>query len=391
MNITKIRMRAAAVLVFGGLGAWVLYGALADTMEMDPEKYAALKAFADGRLSETKVPGAGVGIIKDGKVIFAGGFGTRDLNTGEPVNSQTAYLIGSSTKPFTVTAVAILAQEGILDWDEPVRTYMPSFRFKDEYVSEHLTLRDLGSHRSGVADEPDWMGSTLTRGEMIESMSEYEQSAGFREKFQYNGAGFMILGHMATLASKTKFEDVVIERIAKPLGLENTIWSDLSGPNPPYTENVAYPHAVENGKARRIDFQFEGEAIRPSGTMTSNIDDMLTFLQFHIQRGELNGKRLLTVENHEELITPNIVTSYRDGLSQKKHPAWQELYGLGWWLGNYNGHRGVHHGGNSTGTLSQVFFMPDKDFGVVTFVNVENFLSDELVLFIVDLYKDELQ
>ena len=391
MNITALRMRAAAVLVVGALGACVPSRALADTMAMEPEKYSALKAFADRRLRETKVPGAGVGIIKDGQVIFAGGFGTRDLNTGEPVNSQTAYLIGSSTKPFTVTAIAILAQEGILDWDEPVRTYMPSFRFQDEYVSEHLTLRDLGCHRSGVADEPDWMGSTLTRGEMIESMSDYEQSAGFRERFQYNGAGFMILGHMATLASKTEFEDVVMERIAIPLGLENTIWSDLSGPNPPYTENVAYPHVVENGEARRIDFPFEGEAIRPSGTMTSNIDDMLTFLQFHIQRGELNGERLLTVENHEELITPNIVTGYRDGLSQEKHPAWQELYGLGWWLGNYNGHRGVHHGGSSAGTLSQIFFMPDKDFGVVTFVNVEDFLSDELVLFIIDLYKEELQ
>ncbi|TDJ34593.1 MAG: class A beta-lactamase-related serine hydrolase [Gammaproteobacteria bacterium] len=391
MNINLLRVRVVAVFLFGGLSAWVPYGALADTMEMDPEKYAALKAFADSRLSETKVPGAGVGIIKDGKVIFAGGFGTRDLNTGEPINSQTAYLIGSSTKPFTVTAIAILAEEGVLDWDERVQTYMPSFKFKDEYVSEHLTLRDLGSHRSGVVDEPEWMGSTLSRGEMIESMSDFEQSFGFREKFEYNGSGFMILGHMATLASKTKFEDVVIDRVTKPLGMENTIWSDLSGPNPPYTDNVAYPHVVEDGEARRIDFMFEGEAIRPSGTMTSNIDDMLKFVQFHIQQGELNGKRLLSVESHEELITPNSISSYGAGLSQEKHPAWQELYGLGWWLGNYNGHRGVHHGGNSTGTLSQVFYMPDNDFGVVTFVNVEDFLSDELVLFIVDLYKDELQ
>ena len=148
---------------------------------------------------------------------------------------------------------------------------------------------------------------------------------------------------------------------------------------------------VENGEARRIDFPFEGEAIRPSGTMTSNIDDMLTFLQFHIQRGELNGERLLTVENHEELITPHILTGYRDGLSQERHPAWPELYGLGWWLGNYNGHRGVHHGGSSAGTLSQIFYMPDKDFGVVTFVNAEDFLSDELVLFIIDLYEGELE
>ena len=103
MNITILRMCAAAVLVLGGLGAFLPHGALADTMEMEADKYSALKEFADRRFSETKVPGAGVGIIKDGKVIFAGGFGTRDLNTGEPINSQTAYLIGSSTKPFTVT------------------------------------------------------------------------------------------------------------------------------------------------------------------------------------------------------------------------------------------------------------------------------------------------
>jgi CubicO group peptidase (beta-lactamase class C family) len=201
----------------------------------------------------------------------------------------------------------------------------------------------------------------------------------------------MTMGHVASVVTKGKYEDVVVQRILKPLGMNNTIWSDLSGPNPPYKENVAYPHEVRNGKAYRVDFEFEGEAIRPSGTLTSNIDDMLIWLQFNLQKGEYNGKRLLTEENHEELITPQMITSYEDGLSRERKPAWPDLYGLGWWLGDYNGHRGVHHGGSSIGTLSQVFFMPDKDFGVVTFVNVETFLSDELVLFVIDLYKDELE
>jgi len=196
---------------------------------------------------------------------------------------------------------------------------------------------------------------------------------------------------VVTLASGTKFEDVVTERIIKPLGMKNTVWTDLSGPNPPYKKNVSYPHEVVNGKARRIDYVFEGEAIRPAGGLASNIDDMLKWLKFNIQKGELNGKRLLTAENHEELITPNIIANYSDGLTRKKHPAWQELYGLSWWLGNYNGHRGVHAGGSATGTLSQVFFMPDKNFGVVTFANVETYVSDDLVLFIIDLYQDELQ
>ena len=361
-------------------------------LAMLPAKYSALKDFVVKRLAETKVPGAGIGIIKDGQVIFAGGFGTRDLNTDEPINAETAYLIGSSTKPFTTTAIAILAQEGTLDWDGRVRAYMPSFRFKDEYVSDQLTLRDLGCHRSGVIDEPDWWGSKLSREEMIHRMSDFEQRLGFRERFHYNGAGFMILGHIATLASGTEFEDVVMDRIVHPLGLTSTIWSDLSSRlSPRFAGNIAFPHTIDGGRARRIDFQFEGEAIRPSGTMTSNIADMLKFLQFHIQKGELNGKRLLTVKNHAELLTPNMIASYSDGLSQEKHQAWQELYGLGWWLGNYNGHRGVHHGGDSTGTKSQFFYMPDNEFGVVTFVNAEHALSDELVQFIIDLYKHELQ
>jgi CubicO group peptidase (beta-lactamase class C family) len=118
---------------------------------------------------------------------------------------------------------------------------------------------------------------------------------------------------------------------------------------------------------------------------------MLKWLKFNLQKGELNGERLLSIENHDELITPNMIASYEDGLSREKHAAWQEMYGLGWFLGNYNGHRGVHHGGSSVGTLSQVFFMPDKNFAVVSFVNVETYLSDELVLFVIDLYKDELE
>ncbi len=96
--------------------------------------------------------------------------------------------------------------------------------------------------------------------------------------------------------------------------MNNTLWSDLSGPNPPFKGNIAYPHEVKNGKAHRVDFEFEGEAIRPSGTLTSNIDDMLKWLQFNLQKGEYNGKRLLSEENYEELITPNMIAYYEDGL-----------------------------------------------------------------------------
>ena len=168
-------------------------------------------------------------------------------------------------------------------------------------------------------------------------------------------------------------------------------WSDLSGPNPPFAGNIAYPHKVENDKASRIDFLFEGPAIHPSGTLTSNLDDMLTWLKFNLQKGEYKGKRLLSEEYHETLITPNMIIGYGEGLDENRTEAWPEMYGLGWFMGDYNGHRGVHHGGSSTGTKTQMFFMPDKNFAVVTFVNVLDPLGDEAVMFILDLYKDELE
>ncbi len=401
MKIKPLNFRLITVFAISGLATLMSFSVAADTMNMDQKKYAAFKSFADKRLRETKVPGFGLGIIKDGEVIFAGGFGTRDLNTGAPINSQTAYLIGSATKAFTTATTAMLDQDGILSWDSPVRKYLPWFSFKDdEYVSSHVTLRDLASHRTGLVST-EWQGDTPELGlyssepreKLVKSIRNYALSAGLREKFQYNSAMFMTLGHVITKATKSQYEDVVMQRIMKPLGMENTIWSDLSGPNPPYSKNVAYPHAIKNGKARRIDFLFEGAAIRPSGTLTSTIDDMLKWVKFHLQKGEYNGKRLLSEENHDALITPNMVVGYNASLSRTRTPAWPEMYGLGWFLGTYNGQRAVHHSGTSTGTITRTLFMPDKNFAVVTFINAENAphpLQNEIVLFAIDLYKDDL-
>ena len=393
-----LNFRMITVFAISGLATLMSFSAAADTMNMDQGKYAALKSYAEKRLRETKIPGLGVGIIKDGKVVFAGGFGTRDLNTGESINSQTVYLIGSATKSFTTTTIAMLNQDGILDWDSTVRTYLPWFAYKDnEYVSSHVKLRDLASHRTGLT-LTEWQGDTPELGlyssepreKLVKSIRNYPLSTGLREEFHYNSAMFMTLGQVVTAATKTEYEDVVMQRIAKPLGMKSTIWSDLSGPNPPFAGNIAYPHKVENGKASRIDFLFEGPAIHPSGTLTSNLDDMLTWLKFNLQKGEYKGKRLLSEEYHETLITPNMIIGYGEGLDPNRTETWPEMYGLGWFMGDYNGHRGVHHGGSSTGTETQTFFMPDKDFAVATFVNVADRLGDEVVLFILDLYKDEL-
>ena len=225
-----LNFRMITVFAISGLATLMSFSAAADTMNMDQGKYAALKSYAEKRLRETKIPGLGVGIIKDGKVVFAGGFGTRDLNTGESINSQTVYLIGSATKSFTTTTIAMLNQDGILDWDSTVRTYLPWFAYKDnEYVSSHVKLRDLASHRTGLT-LTEWQGDTPELGlyssepreKLVKSIRNYPLSTGLREEFHYNSAMFMTLGQVVTAATKTEYEDVVMQRIAKPLGMKST-------------------------------------------------------------------------------------------------------------------------------------------------------------------------
>ncbi len=245
----------------------------------------AIRETIEQRVAEAGVPGLGVGIVRNGEVIFAEGFGTRDTSTGRPIDSQTIFLIGSTTKAFTTTALAMLVDDGLIDWQAPVRTYVPSFAVhNDEYVSAHLTVEDLVTHRTGVPESAvSWMGSTLSRQDLVGSIRNADLSVGFRERFQYNNTMFMAAGYVAGQVTNSTYEEVIHDRILTPLGMTRTEFTDLSEEKPPFRHNIAMPHEIEDGSVRRIDFEFEGAAIRPAGTLASSIDDELV--------GILSGNR----------------------------------------------------------------------------------------------------
>jgi CubicO group peptidase (beta-lactamase class C family) len=345
------------------------------------EQLDTLRAHIRKSLEATKVPGLGVGIIKDGKVILAEGFGTRDTNTGLPLDSQSIFLIGSSTKPFTTTALAMLVDDGLVDWDAPVRTYVPTFGVhNDDYVSAYITVKDLVTHRTGVPEsEVSWMGSTLTRKEMVATIQNANLSVGFREKFQYNNTMFMAAGYVAGQVTTSTYEEVIHDRILEPLGMSRTEFTDLSEEDPPFRDNIAFPHVVEDGSVERIEFEFEGAAIRPAGTLASNIDDMLIWLRFNLNRGKHAGKEFLSESGFQQLVTPHM------HISQPRRADAFQNYGLGWFLEIYNGHKVVHHTGGATGTNTQVLFMPDDNIGMVLFTNASSRLPSTLAYYIVDL------
>jgi CubicO group peptidase (beta-lactamase class C family) len=155
----------------------------------------ALSAYIVKKMNQWHVPGFAIAIVKDGKIIFCQGFGFRDVEKKLPVTPQTIFAVGSTTKAFTAVAASMLVDDGKLDWDKPVREYLPFFKLKDTAASNSVTIRDFLCHRSGLPrHDAVWVNSTATRVQLLERMRHLEPSRDFRAAFQYQNLTYMAAG-----------------------------------------------------------------------------------------------------------------------------------------------------------------------------------------------------
>src|SRR5262245_21183833 len=152
-----------------------------------PSNLNGLESFVEQVMKDWSVPGIAVAIVKDGHIVYAKGFGARDQNKGLKVTTDTLFAIGSCSKAFTATAMGILVDERKLDWDKPLRDYLPDFKLYDSYATEHIRPRDLVTHQSGLPrHDMMWYGSPLSRRELYERLQYLEPSMPLHAKFQYN-------------------------------------------------------------------------------------------------------------------------------------------------------------------------------------------------------------
>jgi len=140
-------------------------------------------------LTDYNVPGMAIAIVKDGQVLLSKGYGVKNVNTKEKVDDKTLFAIASNSKAFTSAALAILVDEGKIKWSDKVRNYLPYFQLYSPYVSEEMTIRDLLTHRSGLATfsgDLIWYGTTHSREEVIKRAKYLEPAYGFREAYGYS-------------------------------------------------------------------------------------------------------------------------------------------------------------------------------------------------------------
>jgi len=315
-------------------------------------------AFADQMLKDWKCVGMSVAVIQDGKVILSKGYGFRDLKNRKPVTPKTLFAIGSSTKSFTVSSLGVLADQGNLDWDKPVREYLPDFRLMDQFATERMTPRDLVTHRSGLPrHDLMWYDSPLTRQEIFTRLRYLEPSKDFRTTFQYQNLMFMTAGYLAAHVSGMNWEDHVRKVVLNPLEMSSTNFSVNDSQKSP---DFSLPYSVAKENIKEVPFQ-NIDQIGPAGSINSNVEDMVKYVQMHMNK----GKGVLSEKNESQMTSPQMSIA---GLGADKEIGTQS-YGMGFFLTTYRGHYLVHHGGNIDGFSALVTFMPQDNIGMVILTN----------------------
>jgi CubicO group peptidase (beta-lactamase class C family) len=313
------------------------------------------------------VPGLAIAIIQNDKVIFLKGYGIKEVGRTQPVTADTLFELGSTTKAFTATAMAMLADEKKLSWDDPVRNYLPGFHISDSCTDSLITLRDIASHRSGVARHDElWDDSDFGRDELIHRIGLMKVWRPIRSGYQYNNLMFVTAGEAAAAAAKMPWAQLIQTRIFAPLGMTESRIAFADWPSSDHA--TGHRGDIKNGLT--IQPMRNYDALAPAGTIKSSAHDMAQWLRFQLAGGAIDGKRLLSLSGLEETHTPQTIIPIGPATRQIYPDTNFLTYALGWNASDYHGELLVAHAGALNGFRSNVALLPKRQFGIAILENI---------------------
>lgn len=312
-------------------------------------QYANFDAAVQGETARWNSVGMAAGIVRNGeRKISISGFANADA--GYPLVENSLFLIGSISKIYTATLVMRLVEQGILDLDTPVVNYVPDFKLSHDDLRDAITIRMLLSHTSGFDGD---RFTAYGRGDdaydravaEFHSLIQWFKPGSF---YSYNNAGFYLVGHIIQKLTGKSFEQVMTEELFAPLGLEHT----LLDPDEVYNRPLAAGHKVDRLKG--VSLATSGHLPRhanPAGGVMQSIGDLLTFAQMHLNKGEINGQRILSEENAVLMQQPIIEAD-----------TWHRHYGIGWSIFQRPNGTSIGHGGSWGGHRANLIMFPYDNY-----------------------------
>ena len=348
----------------------------AQTDSIPPFVKDSLDNYVNKALADWKIPGVAVCIVKNGKVVVMKGYGVKELGTNDNVDENTLFMIGSNSKAFTATAIALLDAEKKLSLDDKVQKWLPDFRLYDPWVAKEANIRDLLCHRLGFETfQGDFMyfDSDLTTAEVREKMGKLKPMYSFRSKWGYTNSAFMIAGEIIPKVTGQSWADFVTERIFKPLGMNNSLAlsKDIKTAG-----NKCSAHTVADGVLKKIPYG-NIDNLAPAGSISSSVKDMSKWVIMQLNNGKLDarpddpvgrGKEIIPASAIAQTRTPHSILGNGGHMFNKAHFA---LYGLGWLLQEYAGRKVVEHTGGVNGFVTSVCLVPEEKLGIIVFTNTD--------------------
>lgn len=325
-----------------------------------------------------KIPGMAVGIVKDGRVVYAKGFGERKLGSGEPVDANTVFSIASVSKNMTAAALGILVDKGKLDWDDKILQHIPWFQLKDPWVTREITVRDALIHRVGLGRI---LGNRLqfmtqkSRDEVLYQMRYMDFEKPFRSAYVYNNVMYSLAGQIIEYVDGRTWDDFLKQELFEPLEMKRTTTSIIAMEK---QNNIAYPHQEIDGVVVPISRRNWDNA-GPAGGVNSTVNDLNKWMLMQLGTSDML-KPLVSETQMNEIHKPQIAHVPANAMAP------QSSYGLGWNIFDYKNKRIWTHSGATDGFNTFMYLVPELELGVVMVGNVFNRLGIAVAYQVIDHY-----
>jgi CubicO group peptidase (beta-lactamase class C family) len=343
----------------------------------------SLNVYISKALTNWRIPGAAVCIIKDDKIVLMKGYGIKELGLPDKITEKTVFMIGSNTKAFTATAMAMLQENKRLSLDDKVTKYLPEFKLENKTATEQATIRDLLCHRLGFETfqgDFTFYNTNLTTPQIVEKMRYVKATYPFRSKWGYTNAAFATAGEIIPWVAGKTWDEYIKTNIFEPLGMDHTLalTKDIR-----YVVNRSVPHTLVDGRLTPIPYAHI-DGLAPAGSICSSVNDLSKWVMALLNDGKVGNKQVIPAAAIQATRQP------QDVVGKVKHLNGEtdlEQYGLGWFLEDYAEHHLVMHTGGVSGFLTSITLVPQEHLGIIILTNTDqNELFETLRWEIMDAY-----
>lgn len=352
---------------------------LQNSTEAQNINFNELDTYYSNAMTAFEQPGMSIGVVKDGKLAFAKGYGKRDLNKPETIDENTVFQLASLSKAFTAAGIGILIDEGILNWDDKVVDHLPEFKLFDPYVTREFTIRDLLCHRNGYTTfDGDllWYGTSYTRQEIVKRFSNLAPKHGFREKYGYSNIMFIAAALVIEKKTGQSWEDFIESRILKPLEMNS---SSITMADFKSGSNIAAPH-VHDKVQDYIDYNNAAGAVGVNSTIT----DLAKWASMWLNKGKSGDKQILKEKTVRDIFSAQ--TSQNVSAKNEENGIHFKAAACGWMVQDFKGVKMIHHSGGLPGFILNLALVPEKNLAVIVLTNGETLIPFAVTNYTLEQY-----